>query len=67
MDDAWNIQKRILAFRVFDDAHTVQNIFRQFRIIFLEYKIENKIFTIDFDNASNNTAAIPSLIDLYKP
>jgi len=67
MDDAWTIQKRILAFRVFDDAHTAHNIFRQLRIIFSEYKIENKIFAIGFDNASANTAAIPFLLDLCKP
>ena len=70
MDDAWTMQKIILAFRVFDDAHIAQNIYRQLRIIFSEYKIENKIFAIGFDNASINsinTVAIPSLIDLCKP
>ncbi|KAK3222295.1 hypothetical protein Dsin_009320 [Dipteronia sinensis] len=66
MDNAWAIQKRILAFRVFDDKHTAANIFRHLRIIFTEYKIENKIFAIGFDNASNNTAAIPALIELCK-
>ncbi|KAK3193278.1 hypothetical protein Dsin_024588 [Dipteronia sinensis] len=67
MDNAWTIQKRILAFRIFDEKHTVANIFRHLRIIFTEYKIENKIFAIGFDNASNNTAAIPALIELCKP
>ena len=66
-NDAWTIQKRIIAFRVFNDARTVANIFRQLRIIFVEYKIENKIFTIGFDNASSNIAAIIALIDLCKP
>ncbi|KAK3225672.1 hypothetical protein Dsin_005534, partial [Dipteronia sinensis] len=67
MDNAWTIKKRILAFRVFDDKHTNANIFRQLRIIFAEYKIDNKIFAIGFDNASSNTAAIPALIELCKP
>ncbi|KAK3211871.1 hypothetical protein Dsin_016577 [Dipteronia sinensis] len=67
MDNALAIQKRILAFRVFDDKHTAANIFRHLTIIFTEYKIENKIFAIGFDNASNNTAAIPALIELCKP
>ncbi|KAK3218455.1 hypothetical protein Dsin_012425 [Dipteronia sinensis] len=67
MDNAWTIQKRILAFRIFDEKHTAANIFRHLRIIFTEYKIENKIFAIGFDNASNNTAAIPALIELCKP
>ena len=33
-----------------------------FKIIFEEYKIDNKIFVIGFDNASNNTAVISQLI-----
>ena len=37
------------------------------KIIFEEYQINNKIFAIGFDNASNNTAAIPYLITLYNP
>ena len=67
MDNAWDIHKIILAFRVFDELHSAHNIFRQLRIIFVEYKIENKIFTIGFDNASSNIAAIIALIDLCKP
>ena len=59
------LQKRILAFRVFDQAHTTDNIYMILKIIFEEYKIDNKIFAIGFDNASNNTAAIPHLITLY--
>ena len=58
------LQKRILAFRVFDQAHTADNIYIILKTIFEEYKIDNKIFAIDFDNASNNTAAIPHLITL---
>ncbi|KAK2640747.1 hypothetical protein Ddye_022510 [Dipteronia dyeriana] len=67
MDKAWTIQKRILAFRVFDDAHIADNIYKNMKIIFEEYKIESKNFSIGFDNASNNTAAIPDLIELCKP
>ena len=37
------------------------------KIIFEEYKIDNKIFSIGFDNASNNTAVIPHLIILCNP
>ena len=35
------------------------------KTIFEEYKIDNKIFAIGFDNASNNTVVIPHLITLY--
>ena len=37
------------------------------KIIFKEYKIDNKIFAISFDNTSNNTAVIPQLITLCNP
>ena len=37
------------------------------KTIFEEYKIDNKIFAIDFDNASNNTVAIYQLITLCNP
>ena len=67
IDNAWTIQKGIITFRVFDDTHTAPNIFRQLKIIFDEYKFENKIFAIGFDNVFNNSTDIPSLIDLCKP
>ena len=38
-----------------------------FKTIFEEYRINNKIFALGFDNASNNTVAIPQLITLCNP
>ena len=67
IDSDWILQKRILAFRVFDQAHTADNIYIILKTIFEKYKIDNKIFAIGFDNASNNTAAIPHLITLCNP
>ncbi|KAK3218649.1 hypothetical protein Dsin_012619 [Dipteronia sinensis] len=67
MDNDWVMQKRIIAFRVFDESHTAQNIFRLLKIIFEEFHIQNKIFTIGFDNAASNTASIPMLQDLCNP
>jgi len=61
------MQKRILAFRVFDDSHSAQNIFGLLKIIFQEYNILNKIFAIGFDNAASNTASIPMLQNLCNP
>ena len=37
------------------------------KTIFEGYKIDNKIFAIGFDNASNNTVVIPQLIALCNP
>ena len=67
MDNNWDMQKRILAFRVFDDSHSAQNIFQLLKIIFQEYNILNKIFAIGFDNAASNTASIPMLQKLCNP
>ena len=67
VDNDCVLQKRILAFRCFDEQHTAHNIFSKLQSIFDEYKITQKNFSIDFDNASNNTAAIPALIDLCTP
>ena len=64
IDSDWVLQKRILAFRVFDQSHTVNNIYMLLKTIFEEYKIDNKIFTIGFDNASNNIVRISQLITL---
>ena len=67
IDNSWIMQKRILAFRVFDGSHSAQNIYKLMKIIFEEYSIENKIFAISFDNATNNTVVIPHLINLCNP
>src|SRR5579862_5378623 len=61
------MQKRILAFCVFDDSYLDQNIFQLLKIIFQEYNILNKIFAIGFDNAASNTASIPMLQNLCNP
>ena len=64
IDNEWVLQKRILIFRVFDQSHTADNINMMLKTVFEEYKIDNKIFTIGFDNASNNTVVITQLITL---
>ncbi|KAK2634305.1 hypothetical protein Ddye_029097 [Dipteronia dyeriana] len=67
IDNNWNMQKRIIAFRVFDESHTAHNIFRHLKIIFEDFHIKNKIFTIGFDNAPCNTTSIPMLKELCNP
>ena len=39
-------------------SHTGQNLFNILSYVFQTFKNENKIFSISFDNASNNTNAI---------
>ena len=67
IDDEWNIQKRVIAFRVFDDNHTANNIYRLIRQILEEYYLLNKIFSIGFDNAAANTASIVELENICRP
>ncbi|KAK3229565.1 hypothetical protein Dsin_001446 [Dipteronia sinensis] len=67
IDNDWVMQKRIVAFRVFDESHTAVNIFRHLKIIFEEFHIQNKIFAIGFDNAASNTVSIPMLKELCNP
>ena len=61
IDNEWKIQKRIIAFRVFDDRNTAENIFRIIQNILQEYSLVKKIFFIDFDNTTANTAYIVEL------
>ena len=67
IDDDWNIQKRIIAFRVFEDRHTAINIYRLIRQVLEEYCLVEKVFSIGFDNAAANTASIEDLEKLCKP
>lgn len=67
VDNDWIIQKRIIAFRVFDERHTADNIFKLIKIILEEYNLTNKIFSISFDNASANTASVFDLINNCSP
>ncbi|KZV15909.1 hypothetical protein F511_14548 [Dorcoceras hygrometricum] len=67
IDNAWNIQKRLLAYRCFNDPHTAQNISHLMFLILEEYGLTSKIFSISFDNASANTCSIDELIRMCQP
>jgi hypothetical protein len=60
------IKKRILSFRVLESAYTANVIFKSIIEVLQEYNIkrnmDNKIFSISFDNANNNIASI----DIFK-
>ncbi|KAH7663547.1 Tam3-transposase (Ac family) protein [Dioscorea alata] len=67
VDDKWNIQKRVLAFRVFNESHTAENIYRLIRGVIEDFGLMFKIFSISFDNASANTASIRPLEEFLRP
>ncbi|KAF3319956.1 hypothetical protein FCM35_KLT22436 [Carex littledalei] len=62
IDDQWVLQKRILSFRVLDSPHSAHVIFKSIIEVLEEYNLkrdrDNKVFSISFDNASNNVASI---------
>ncbi|CAH9119482.1 unnamed protein product [Cuscuta europaea] len=64
IDSDWNMHKRVLAFREFKDRHTSEHIYILIERILIEYNLNDEVFAIGFDNATNNTAAIPRLREL---
>ncbi|CAH9106785.1 unnamed protein product [Cuscuta europaea] len=64
IDNDWHMHKRVLAFREFNDRHTAEHIYILIERILIEYNLIDKVFAIGFDNATNNTVAIPRLREL---
>ena len=52
------LQKKILSFRKILHPHDGPSIYDSLTSVFREYEIQSKIFSITFDNASNNKSAI---------
>lgn len=67
VDENYVLQKRILAYRCFDESHNAENICRLIQQILQEYRLVNRIFSISFDNASANTASINELKRICQP
>jgi len=65
--ESWQMMKRTIAFRLFDYPHTGENIFAVIDRVIQTFKLEDKILSISFDNASNNTSAVTLLKMKYKP
>jgi hypothetical protein len=62
IDHDWILQKKVLSFRTMNYQHTAQIIYQAIINALHEYNLkrdlENKIFLISFDNASNNIKSI---------
>ncbi|KAI5344310.1 PREDICTED: zinc finger [Prunus dulcis] len=67
IDENWLLQKRIIAFRLLEFPHTGSSIFHAMMNVFKEYNITHKIFSITFDNASNNSSAIEQFKHVLHP
>ena len=58
IDDNWILQKRILSFTKFSEKYSATNVANSIFLTCKNYGIENKIFSISFDNVSENIVAI---------
>ena len=58
LDPQWQLQKRIIGFRLIDHSHSALNITDNIMSVLNEFGISNCIISITLDNASANTAAI---------
>ena len=67
INDRFELEKRVLAFRLFDDVHSASHISAAIQQVLEEYRLLTRCFSISFDNASNNTASIDNLIACCQP
>ncbi|KAI0531206.1 hypothetical protein KFK09_000759 [Dendrobium nobile] len=66
VDSNWKLQKRVLSFLHLSPPHTATEIVDTFYKSLNEWDLENKVFTISVDNASNNDRAIKLLKDNFR-
>ena len=71
LDDNWLLQKRIISFRTLEYPHTAEVIHQSIMGVLREFNLKNdlasKVFSISFDNASNNNRAVEYLIRSLTP
>lgn len=68
VDDTWTLQKRLLAFKTFEDDHSKSaNISHEIHGILQQYGLVTKVLSISFDYATANMANFESLIGACQP
>nr|GEY25668.1 hypothetical protein [Tanacetum cinerariifolium] len=65
IDSNWRLQKRVLSFIHLPPPHCGTDIADNLYKCFKDWNIENKVFTISVDNASNNDKAIKNLTEIF--
>lgn len=65
--NTWQMMKRTIAFENFEYPHTARNLFYILRDVINYFKLQQKVFSIAFDNASNNNLAVKHLILKFQP
>ncbi|GKB00077.1 zinc finger BED domain-containing protein RICESLEEPER 2-like protein [Tanacetum coccineum] len=65
VDSNWRLQKRVMRFIHLPPPHRGTDIADNLYKCFKDWNIENKVFTISIDNASNNDKAIENLRETF--
>ncbi|KAL0288567.1 UNVERIFIED_CONTAM: putative AC transposase [Sesamum calycinum] len=66
VDDSWELQKKILAFRKMPYPHDGETLFSFMKEMILEWNLDKKLFSIVVDNATNNDVMIRKTTVLAK-
>ena len=61
IDEAWKLNKRIIAFKIIEGSHTVNAILAILFYVIEEWHIRERIISITLDNATNNNAMVRAL------
>ena len=67
IDNDWQLNKCIIAFHAFDFPHSRHQILNIIYQTVYNFRIQNKIISITFDNACNNNVAVGLLKDSFHP
>ncbi|WP_284209408.1 hypothetical protein, partial [Chitiniphilus shinanonensis] len=71
LDDNWKLQKRVLSFQIISYPHTGEVVFNAILGVMNEFNLkndlQNKVFSISFDNASNNGKAVEYFLRSLSP
>ena len=67
IDNDWNVEKRIIGFRVIEEGHSGEMIAQQILQVVNDYGIARRVISITMDNASANNRAITILRGALNP
>ena len=68
IDESWNIQKRLIAFRrLYEDRDPPDEIAHEMQKILLNYGLDSKVFSISFDNQTVSTYSLEALSNALQP
>jgi hypothetical protein len=61
----WELQKRVVGFRLIEVKHSGKNIAERIASVVEEFGLIDKVFAITLDNASSNVKAIETLTPMF--